>query len=331
MAGSETRSEILHLLQQSDRGYVSGGELCRALGVSRAAVWKQIEQLRQVGYVIEAVPSRGYCLTSSPDHIDRVTLKQALADCRLDWDPCFVENIPSTNAYAAELAEKGGREGTVVLAEQQSAGKGRLGRHWTSPPGVNLYVSMVLRPSIPPRDAPQLTFLSSVAVARAVKEVTGLEPKVKWPNDILIAGKKVAGLLNEMSAETEGVHHVILGIGLNVNMTQEQFPEDLRYPATSLALAAGRSFPRQALLVALLRHLDALYGLYQHEGAAPIVSAWESWFDLVGERIEVASDETFQGTVLGLAEDGALLVRRDNGCSERVLAGDVRPVVGRYP
>lgn len=325
--GKNSREEILRLFRQNEGAFLSGAQISRALGVSRTAVWKQIGLLRDLGYAIEALPSRGYRLTGSPDTLLAAELRVGLATRRIGREIVYLESTDSTNRYAEELAGQGAAEGCVVIAERQSAGRGRLGRRWESPPGVNLYLSALLRPTILPWDAPQLTFLSAVAVARAVAEASGLEPEVKWPNDVLLGGRKVAGLLNEMRAETEGIHHVVLGIGVNLNMTADQFPAALRYPATSLRLEIGRPVRRADFARSLLRHLDTLYEQYLEEGFAPLRAAWEGFCRLVGRRVEVDCQERLlRGIVEGIDVDGALLLRLENGGRERVLAGDVRPV-----
>jgi BirA family biotin operon repressor/biotin-[acetyl-CoA-carboxylase] ligase len=321
------REEILRLFRQKRQAFVSGEELSRTLGVSRTAVWKQIKLLRDLGYVIEAIPSRGYRLTASPDSLIPAEIQAELGTRLIGREVVYFEETDSTNIRAHELAEAGAVDGTVVIAERQSAGKGRRGRQWVSPPGVNLYTSVLLRPPIQPRFAPQFTFVAAVAAARAVEEVSGLRPRVKWPNDVLLSGRKVAGLLNEMSAETESLHYVILGIGVNLNMSADQFPADLRYPATSVALERGGNVSRLAFARALYRHLDGLYDLYMEKGFDPVIKAWEDLCDLVGQAVEVDfEDHILRGRVEGLDPDGALLLRLADGNLERVLAGDVRPV-----
>ncbi|MFA5515842.1 MAG: biotin--[acetyl-CoA-carboxylase] ligase [Desulfuromonadales bacterium] len=322
----DAREEILRLFRQS-RDFVSGEELSRFLGVSRTAIWKQIGLLREQGYSVQAVPSRGYRLLSGPDTLLPAEIKADSGTRIMGREVVFFEETDSTNLRAQALGDSGAVEGTVVVADRQSAGKGRLGRHWFSPPGVNLYTSILLRPPIPPRMAPQLTFVSALAVARAIEEVGGLEPTVKWPNDILLGGKKVAGLLNELNAETERVHYVILGIGVNLNMRSDQFPQDLRYPATSVAIEKGEPISRLAFVRSLLRHVDQLYELYLLKGFTPLLRAWESLFELTGRAAEVdCQGRLLRGVVDGLDNDGALLLRLPNGDTERILAGDVRPV-----
>ena len=320
------REIILSLFNQSADGFVSGARISQQLGVSRTAVWKHIRSLRQAGYNIEAIPSRGYQLLQSPDILVPEAILAGL-DCRvLGARVCCLDVTDSTNLKACRLGDGGEPEGMVVIAEQQTFGKGRMGRRWESPAGVNLYASILLRPAILPFDAPQLTFLSAVAVCRAIKSVTGLQATAKWPNDVLLNGKKVAGLLNEMSAETDRVNYVVLGIGVNLNMREEQFPQDLRYPATSLAITGGRPVSRLDFTRTLLQEIDALYQLFMQQGSEPVLEAWAQLCDMTGQVVRVDCNELqIEGVMTGLADDGALLVRTATGKMERVYAGDVQP------
>ncbi|MDD2897985.1 MAG: biotin--[acetyl-CoA-carboxylase] ligase [Desulfuromonadaceae bacterium] len=318
---------ILHLFRSED-GYVSGEYISKKLGVSRTAVWKHITALRTDGYCIEAVPSRGYRLVSSPDCIDphEVTsqLNSTIIGTRLE----FLKTTTSTNADAFRLAEEGAVEGTVVLADFQSGGKGRRGRIWASPAGVNLYCSVVLRPDIMPHEAPQLTFLSTVAAARAIERTTRLTPEIKWPNDLLVSGKKVAGLLNEMSAETDGINFVILGIGINLNMTADQFPDDLRYPATSLFLESGTQVDRSQFTSVMLHELDLLYSDFLAHGFAPVRDEWLLRCNASGRRVSVSDSgtECTGGICTGIDLDGALLLKTDDNVLHRITCGDVRVI-----
>ncbi len=327
MSQQARQLQILKLFQQQQGAYLSGAEISRVLGVSRTAVWKHIEQLRSLGYRIEAVTARGYRLHGSPDLLLPAEIRTELETEVIGRELVYFAETDSTNDRAHALAREGAVEGTVVIAEAQKAGKGRLGRHWVSPPGVNLYASIVLRPSIAPRQAPQLTFLSAAAVARAIAEMTRLRPTVKWPNDVLLSGRKVAGLLNELDAETERIRYLVLGIGININMTADQFPADLRYPASSLALETGSTVSRRLLTCALLRQLDKLYALYLEQGFEPILQAWQDYFDLTGQQVEVSEQAGIcRGRVLGLDGEGALLLRLADDSVKRILAGDVRPL-----
>lgn len=323
----DSSEQVLRLLRRHLDRYLSGEELSAALGVTRSAVWKQIRALRGAGYRIEAVPSRGYRLQAAPDRLLAAEIGAGLATRLVGREIVACEQIDSTNLRAWQLGEAGAGAGTVVVADAQSAGKGRLGRSWASPPGVNLYLSLLLRPLLEPRDAPQLTFLSSVAVAAAIERCCGLTPNVKWPNDVLLRGRKVAGLLNEMSAETESIHFVVLGIGVNLNMSADQFPPDLRYPATSLAIELGRPVARAGFCRILLEELDRFYSLYECRGFAAIREAWLGYFHLHGRRVTVENLQRCQeGTVAGLDRDGALLLQLDDGTVERIVAGDLRPL-----
>jgi BirA family biotin operon repressor/biotin-[acetyl-CoA-carboxylase] ligase len=323
---SAARATILEQFRQAPASYLSGARLSQVLGVSRSAIWKQIEQLRQLGYRIEAVPSRGYRLCATPDLPLAEELRRGLAVRVIGREIRYLTEVDSTNRQAYALGEADAEEGLVVIADRQSAGRGRLGRTWESPAGVNLYLSILLRPPLPPHAAPQLTFLSALAVARAITAVSGLQPTLKWPNDVLIDGCKVAGLLNELSAESDRLRFVVLGIGVNLNMTADQFPAALRCPATSLLLAGGVSVSRALFGKTLLEQLDRLYGEYLLHGPAPIMAAWEAHCDLLGRVVEVDEGRSgkVRGTVAGIDRDGALLLTREDGSTARVLAGDVR-------
>jgi BirA family biotin operon repressor/biotin-[acetyl-CoA-carboxylase] ligase len=317
---------ILRLFREAGGGFVSGELISRELQISRTAVWKHINGLRAAGYKIEAIPSRGYHLLSRPDLLSLDEVRENLhTTCIGRQLVCLPETV-STNADAFRLADAGAEEGTTVIADGQSGGKGRRGRVWSSPAGVNLYCSVVLRPAILPHEAPQLTFLSAVAVARAIEQTTALKPEIKWPNDLLIAGRKVAGLLNEMSAETDGINFVILGIGVNLNMTQAQFPPDVRTPATSLLLERGIPVNRALFAATMLAELDLLYAGFLSHGFGPVRDEWQRRCNANGREVIVseAGVESVRGMFDGIDSDGALLVRSTGGSVERILNGDVR-------
>ncbi|KAF0220076.1 MAG: BirA family transcriptional regulator biotin operon repressor / biotin-acetyl-CoA-carboxylase [Geobacteraceae bacterium] len=322
--GKNLDQRILELFHAKKGGVVSGEEFSRVLEVSRTAVWKHIKSLKDLGYQIVAVPSQGYRLVTSPDILIPAEIAAGLTVTRIGRRIICFRETDSTNEVAFRLAEEGVEEGTVVIAEKQRRGKGRLGRRWESPAGVNLYCSVVLRPPILPMQAAQLTFLSTVAVARAVAETAALRPFIKWPNDVLINGMKVAGLLNEMSAETEKVNFVVLGIGVNINMQRTQFPDDLRHPATSLALEAGKDVSRLYFTRNLLKTLDELYDSYLARGYAPVREEWLARCDICGRKVKVSFQESgITGVAVGIDDYGALLLQLPDGRVEKVLAGDV--------
>lgn len=319
-----TGQKLIELFRRNPGGTISGEELGSALNISRTAVWKHIKGLQGLGYRIEPVPSRGYRLVSSPDMLIAEEISSGLETRRIGRKIICFEKTESTNLAAFQLGEQGAEEGTVVIAEEQSRGKGRLGRHWESPGGVNLYCSIILRPPIMPYMAPQFTLLTSVAVAQTIETTTSLRPRIKWPNDILVNGMKVSGMLNEMSAETEKINFIVLGIGVNLNMRREQFPNDLRHPASSLFLESGKTVNRVEFTRALITAYDLLYNVYLREGIAPIRDQWIARSTFLGKKVKVS----FQGTescgiASGVDDDGALLLERDNGRIEKVLAGDV--------
>ena len=316
---------ILALFREKKGGIVSGEELSNLLGVSRTAVWKHIKSLKSIGYRIVAVPAQGYRLVSSPDILVPAEISAGLNTRRIGRRLICFRETESTNMVAFRMAEEGAEEGTVVVAEAQHHGKGRMGRRWESPPGVNLYCSVILCPPVVPMQAAQLTFLTAVAVARAIAESTPLQPEIKWPNDVLLGGRKVAGLLNEMSAETEKINFIVLGIGININMKQDQFPADLRTPATSLALESGHEISRLDVTRRLLTALDSFYDAYLANGYDPIREEWLSRCTMSGREIRVTfQNEEREGMMMGIDEDGALLLRLHDGRVERILAGDVK-------
>ncbi len=322
------KADTILRLFRTETGYVSGQHISRELGVSRTAIWKHISALRNDGYLIEAVPSRGYRLVSSPDIIYQGEVTAHLGGARIGRRLEFMKTTASTNADAFRLAEDGVIEGTVVLADSQSGGKGRRGRVWVSPAGVNLYCSVVLRPAIMPHEAPQLTFLSAVAAARAIEQTTTLIPEIKWPNDLLISGKKVAGLLNEMSAETDGINFVILGIGVNLNMTSDQFPGDLRHPATSLFIESGVKVDRSHFTGIMLNELDRLYADFLAHGFGPVREEWQQRCNAYGRQVLVSDSgtECSGGQFIGIDSDGAMLLRSEDDRLHRITCGDVRVI-----
>jgi BirA family biotin operon repressor/biotin-[acetyl-CoA-carboxylase] ligase len=301
---------------------LSGEELARRLGCSRAAVWKRIAALRRQGYRIVGRPAGGYALARVPDRLGPTELAPHLRGRwrEIEWHA----EVDSTQRVARERARAGAPEGTVVVAERQTAGRGRLGRSWHSPAGVNLYCSVVLRPPLPPQAVPQVALVAGVAVAAALAEETGLRPAIKWPNDVLLGGRKVCGVLTEMDTALERVEHVILGIGVNLNARASAFPPELRAKATSCLLATGHRIDRAAFTARLLAALEARYGRFLSGGFASVRAEWESHSCLTGAQVRVVAPEgELAGRVLGLDADGALRLAQADGSVARVVAGEV--------
>jgi BirA family biotin operon repressor/biotin-[acetyl-CoA-carboxylase] ligase len=256
--------------------------------------------------------------------LNLATIQDGLVATRLGSKLHYFHELDSTNAYARRLADEGAPEGEIVIAERQTHGRGRLGRTWVSPPYVNLYFSMILRPSLSPVDAPQLTLMAAVALADAIAVFSSKPPDIKWPNDILVNGKKLAGVLTESSCSFERVEFMILGIGVNVNFTRESMPEAIRERATSLLIIRESVTSREDFLRRLIHDLDRCYGILEERGFGAIAPEWEARFGLRGRRVRVEMmDQIFTGRAKGIDRDGALLVENNNGAVQRIIAGDV--------
>lgn len=317
---NEKPDDLLTALE--GRGWQSGAEIAQRLGMSRAAIWKRVEKLREQGYGIEAVAGRGYRLVRDSDLLLPDAIRKHVKARLLRGEIVHRSTIDSTNRLAAELARGGAAEGTTVVAEQQTAGRGRLGRTWVSPASVNLYASIVLRPRIPPLEVPRLTLVAGLAVAEAIRDSGPFEPRIKWPNDVLLDGRKVAGILTELEAEADRVRFVIVGIGVNLNATRADFPPELRTKATSLALASGAPVDRAAFTGRLLTRLDAAYAAFLDGGFAALRHRYEELHGLVGLAVTIDGTPPLAGTVRGVDDGGALLVETAGGI-ERVVSGEV--------
>lgn len=318
------KTKILEYLRSNPGVYISGEEISRDLGVTRTAVWKHVQSLKDEGYEIESSRRLGYRLVVVPDRLLPAEILRGLRSRVFGRKIQYFRSVSSTNLIARELAREGEDEGTLVVAEEQTQGRGRLGRNWISPSGTGIWMSLVLRPAIAPVDAPRLTLAAAVAVAEAVREVTGVSPGIKWPNDLLAEGRKFCGILTEMDAEIERVHFVILGIGINVNLRKADFPEPLRTQATSLREVCGHPISRQELLCRVVECLEERYLETVSERFGEVLAAWRAHSVTLGQPVTVTS---VAGTIEGLAEDvdadGSLLVRLDSGILKRVLAGEV--------
>lgn len=320
---------VLAFLAEAGDEFVSGEAISDKLGLSRAAVWKHVNALRSQGYRIEAVPARGYRLLEIPDRLGELEVRPLLNTHDVGQALHWYEEVGSTNDVAKELADEGALHGEVVIAERQSAGRGRRGRSWSSPPRKNLYLSVVLRPDLPPARAPEVTLLAAVAVCQAVRRAGVASAAIKWPNDVLASGRKLAGVLTEMAAEVERVQWLVVGIGVNVNAAADDFPDELRELATSLLIERGHPVPRALFAAALLTALEEWLDRHAAEGFAPVRAAWREMSDTLGREVRV---RVGSADLVGLAEDvdetGALLVRTASGL-ERVVAGDVEMLRGR--
>ncbi|MFZ5445791.1 MAG: biotin--[acetyl-CoA-carboxylase] ligase [Myxococcota bacterium] len=320
---------ILSFLAESGEDYVSGAALSDKLGLSRTAVWKHVEQLRRLGYRIDAQASRGYRLLEVPDRLSPLEVTPLLNTRELGRTLHHYETVDSTNAKAFELAHEGGFHGEVIVTEHQTAGKGRRGRTWASPAGKSLAMSVILRPDIPPARAAEVTLVAAVALAQTLRD-SGVDAAIKWPNDLQIGGRKVAGILTELSADVERVHFIVLGIGVNLNVDRADFPPEVAELATSVSLERGNRVHRALFLAALLGKLEEWVDRWTEEGFAPVRAAWRALASpMLGQEVLVRAD---QRELRGIAEDiddaGALLLRVGDRL-ERVLSGDVEQVRAR--
>jgi BirA family biotin operon repressor/biotin-[acetyl-CoA-carboxylase] ligase len=317
-------AQLLAALRVHPEG-VAGTDLCQQLGVTRAAVWSHIELLRAAGFEIIASPHRGYQLVSKPDALLAVDLQSRLATGQVIGNVIRVlPQTTSTNDEASRAALEDHPEGLVIFAESQSAGRGRMGRRWSSPAGRGLWFSVLLRPSIAPSECTQLTAASANALVRAIQSTTSITPEIKWPNDLLIKGKKIAGILTEMSAELEHVRSVVLGIGIDVNQTASEFPADIRNIATSLKLATGKSVSRADLAEAVLHELDREYARILAGDFAAVAEEWAGYCTTLGKLATIdMGTRRVRGRAEALDENGALLLRTEHGRIERIIGGEV--------
>ncbi len=320
------KEKTLRALRETSEEYLSGEGLSNLLGVSRTAVWKAVQSLREEGYDIISQARRGYRLNKIPDLLLPAEIRWGLGTRWLGHQIHYHDTLSSTNILAKELARQGAAEGTLVVTEEQKEGRGRRGRTWYSPRGEGVLFSFILRPALQPTHAPQLTFMAAVAVAETLRREYDLPAGIKWPNDIYIGGRKVAGILTELSAEVDGINFVAMGIGVNVNTRLDSFSPSLRARVTSLLQEKGHPIARVLLLQRLLYSLEREYTALSQEGFAPLRRRWLELDLVLGKKVRIiAPERSFTGRAVNVDEYGALLVQEQEGKGgmRRVLAGDV--------
>mgnify|MGYP002423317741 CR=1 FL=1 len=319
------KSDILTLLRNS-RDYVSGQQLCDQFGVSRTAVWKAINQLKEEGYRIEAVSHKGYRLLESPDVLSR---SEVLSRLKTKWagqQLFYLEETGSTNIDAKRYAEEGEPHGTTVIAEKQNAGRGRRGKYWESPPGSAIYMTIMLKPDFAPDKASMLTLVMALSVAEAITEATGLQAGIKWPNDVVVNKKKVCGILTELNVETDYIRHVVIGVGINVNNgAPEEFPEEIRETATSLRIEAGTPFSRAELLERVLERFEKNYDTFVTTlDLRLLIEAYGRYLLNLNMEVNVLDPKgSYTGVARGISTTGELLVEKEDGEMKTVYAGEV--------
>lgn len=325
--------EIIGLLKEKT-GFVSGAEIADTLGVTRTAVWKRINLFRKKGYTIDGSPAKGYRLIESPDlSIEEIRNSLSGHVSVMGKKIIFLETVGSTNTSAMELAGKWCEEGTVVIADAQTGGKGRLGRKWLSPPGKNIYMSIVLRPEISPRDATVLTLMSAVSCATAIKKCSSIPVTIKWPNDLMVSDMKLGGILTEIKADMDRISHAVVGIGININLDLTDMPGEIGSFATSIKIEQkrgsaeaqnGYDFSRTLVAVEILKEMDRWYSILLTTGKKPIADEWMLLSSTIGRAVKVTvGDAVFTGIAGSIDEEGMLMLELPDNSVKKISSGDV--------
>lgn len=316
------KAEILKMLREAD-GYISGQQICEKLGVSRTAVWKVMRQLREEGYQVEAVRNRGYHIAGTPDILTKEELESVMTTRWAGRNVVYYDETDSTNLRVKQIGDAGAPEGTLAVADMQTAGRGRRGRAWESPPASSIYMSILLRPDIAPEKAPMLTLVMACSVAEGIMDCEDVAVQIKWPNDIIIKGKKLVGILTEMSSQVDYINHVTVGVGINVNMTG--FPEEIKETATSLRIETGHMVRRSSLIAAIMKRLEGNYEIFL--GTGDLSGMMEKYgrmlVNLNREVLILGEGEPYRALALGITKTGELIVRREDGSEEEIFAGEV--------
>ncbi len=321
------KAEILTILKDTD-GYVSGQELCERFGVSRTAVWKAMNQLKKEGYEIESVQNKGYHLVKTPDILSKNELVSIRKTKWVGTEICYFDVTDSTNTQAKSLGEGDAPNGTLVVAGKQESGRGRRGRSFESPAGTGIFMTLLLRPEIEPQNASMLTLVSALAVAKGIEHMVDLSVQIKWPNDIVINGKKVCGILTEMSAQMDYVNYIVIGIGINVG--NEEFPEEIKDVATSIYLESGKHVNRAMLIEKIWEEFEDYYELYEKtQDLSSLVKEYDSYLVNRAQKVRVLdSKEPYEGKAMGITDRGELIV--DTWEARRLVSAGEVSVRGVY-
>lgn len=319
---SSRKTEVLQLLRDSEE-YVSGQQICESFGISRTAVWKIINQLKEEGYEIEAVQNKGYHLAGTPDVLSLSELQSRIKTKMAGSHLLYFDVTGSTNIEAKKQAENGAPEGLLVVADKQEAGRGRRGRSWESPAGANIFMTILLRPDFAPKKASMITLVMAVSVAQAIADVTELSVGIKWPNDIVVNKKKVVGILTELTMETDFIQYLVCGVGINVNQTE--FPENIKATATSLYLEGGRKVNRAGLIERTMEHFEENYEVFCKTGnMSGLIEPYNKLLVNKEAQVRVLDPKgEYDGLSHGINEVGELIVERPDGSVENVYAGEV--------
>lgn len=318
------RNKLIELLSASEDKYVSGQFLSEKLNISRSAIWKHMRELEKDGYNIEGVSRKGYRIITSPDKVSENTIQWGLQTDWLGKKIIHRESISTTQQLAHTVAQENAKNGTVVIADEQTKGKGRMNRYWYSSKGKGVWMSLVLRPDIPPNLAPQLTLLTATVLADVFASYTNLKPKIKWPNDILLKDRKTAGILTEMQAEQDQIQYVVIGIGINVNQEADEIPDDIKDKATSLTIETHENWNLKELIQLILSTFEKSYDTYMTDGFQRIKQNWEHYGYKIGERILIKTmRKEWYAKFIGIGEDGALLIQDDDDSVEKIYSAEI--------
>lgn len=321
---SEVRKKILDAFTAHGEEFVSGQYLADLIGCSRTAVWKHMDELRKEGFELEAVRKKGYRIVKKPEKVSPDEIRLGLKSKVIGQSIHYYESIDSTQQVAKQLSLSHAKEGTVVIAEEQTKGRGRLSREWHSPLNSGIWLSLIVRPNIPIMNTPQLTLLTAVAVVQAIRKVVHVSAYIKWPNDILIHGKKIAGILTELQAEADKVEAVIIGIGINCNQSKDDFPDELKEIATSLKIESGEMIDRAKIIQELFYTFENLYHLYLKEGFSPIKLLWTEYTNTLGKTITARTLKgTITGKALGITDMGVLELEDEMGNIHQIYSADI--------
>lgn len=318
------KQELLQRLFKAQGEPISGQQFADEFSLSRTAIWKYIKEFEEEGYEIGTIRKKGYYLLSSPDLVNEANIHKYLQDTTYGKTIHYYPTCNSTQIIAQQLAQQGVDEGTVVIAEEQTTGKGRLSRPWNSAANKGIWMSVIVRPNLTMQQAPQLTLIAAIAIARAIEAVVPVVPQIKWPNDILLHEKKVTGILTEVQADPDRLKAVIIGIGINVNQQLSDFPEELQLTATSLQIATGDTVNRAQLIALILKNLENYITLYERHGFSPIKLLWESYSTTIGKDVKaVMLHETLTGKAIGISEDGLLQLQLADGTIRAIPSADI--------
>jgi len=319
-----TRNQLINLLAKNQDHYISGQSLSEELKISRSAVWKHMNELKKDGYIIEGLPRKGYRIIDFPNKMSENTLKWGLDTKWMGQEIIHKNSTTSTQTIAHELARDNAKHGTVIIADEQIKGKGRMNRDWLSAKNKGIWMSVILKPSIPPHLAPQLTLLTATVLADVIYKSTLMKPQIKWPNDILINGKKVAGILTEMQAEQDQIQYVVIGIGINTLHELHDLPKDLRNKMTSIKLSTDTVLDSNTFLQSLFTIFESTYSEYIDKGFSEIKLKWESYGFKVGKPISIKTlKRSWTAIFHGIATDGALLVKNSDGTIEKLYSAEI--------